>query len=73
MSEKDPDKEDWYKQLQWHNAFVTGHTCEHCGKVIKSPFCICVASSEVNTFYHFHIRCSKEVCKFLGVKVEWEI
>lgn len=67
MEQKDIE---FYKSLQWEHSFITGHTCEHCGKVIMQPFCVCVSSD--NAFYHFHRRCGKKVCKELGIKTFFE-
>jgi len=63
--------EDYYGQMNWQNAFVTGWTCEFCNKVIKSHNCICV-SVRSGKFFHFHKKCAKEICRLLEIKPAWE-
>ena len=62
---KEPDMEDWIKSLQWYNAMIVGHTCEFCGKQIKTPLRVDVHSKLKG--YSFHISCARKIVKELGI------
>lgn len=65
---KDADREDFLKSLHWHNALIVGSTCEFCGKQIKTPSRVDVASNL--KWYSFHISCARKICKQLGIELD---